>query len=131
VKNIFKAGDKKVFERLVRNEDTATFESGTVHSLYATFALVRDAEWCSRLFVLEMKEEHEEGIGTFVNVRHISPALIDDKVFFEATIDDLKGNEVNCSFTAKVKDRIIAQGETGQKILLKERIEKVIEDLKG
>ena len=77
-----------------------------------------------------MNEEHEEGIGTFVNVKHLSPAFIGDRVLFEATIDELKGNEVNCSFTAKVESRIIAEGRTGQKILLKEKIEKLFEDLK-
>jgi predicted thioesterase len=119
-----------VFERVISLKDTATFDSGTVHSIYATFALARDAEWCSRLFVLEMKDENEEGIGTFVNVKHLSPAFVDEKVLFEARIDELKGNEVNCSFVAKVGDRIIAEGRTGQKILLKEKIEKLFEQRK-
>ena len=125
----FKTGDKKIFERVVRQEDTAVFESGVVHPVYATFALTRDAEWSSRLFVLEIKEESEEGIGTYVNVKHVSPAFIGDKVLFEAVIDELKGNEVNCSFIAKVGERIIAEGRTGQKILLKEKIEKIFAEL--
>ena len=125
----FQIGDKKTFERVVRKEDTAAFESGTVHNVYATFALTRDAQWCSRLFVLEMKEENEEGIGTLVTVQHISPALIDEKVLFEMMIIELKENEVNCSFTAKVGDRIIAEGRTGQKILLKKKLEKIFGDL--
>ena len=126
----FKIGDRKTFERVVRAEDTAAFETGTVHPVYATFALTRDAEWSSRLFVLEMKEEQEEGIGTFVNVKHVSPAFVGNTVLFEAVIDELKGNEVNCSFIAKVEERIIAEGRTGQKILLKEKIEKLFDSLK-
>ena len=62
MKNIFKVGDKKVFERLVRQEDGASFEGSHIHPVYATFSITRDAEWCSRLFVLEMKEADEEGI---------------------------------------------------------------------
>jgi len=77
-----------------------------------------------------MKEENEEGIGTFVNVKHISPAFIGDKILFEAVIDELKVNEVNCSFNAKVGERMIAEGRTGQKILLKEKIEKLFEGLR-
>ncbi len=125
MKSIFKVGDTKVFERLVRLEDTAAFEAGAVHPVYATFALARDAEWCSRLFVLEIKEANEEGIGTFINVKHLSPAFTGDNVLFAAQIDELKGNEVNCSFTAKVGERLIAEGRTGQKILTKEKIEKL------
>ena len=119
----FKVGDKKTFERIVRTEDTATFESGNVHPVYATFALTRDAEWSSRLFVVEIKEADEEGIGTFVNVKHLSPAFVNDVVLFEATIDELKGNEINCSITASVNSRTIAEGRTGQKILKKEKLE--------
>lgn len=126
----FRKGDKKTFERIVREEDTAAFESGTVHEVYATFALTRDAEWTSRLFVLELKEENEEGIGTFVNLKHLSPALIGEIVFFEAVIEEIKGNEVNCSFRAKVGERLIADGKTGQKILTKERIEKLFRETK-
>ena|ERR1041385_4640009 len=126
----FKPGDVKVFQREVRKADVAHFESGAVHDVYATFALARDAEWCSRLFVLEMKEENEEGIGTFVNVMHRSPAFVGDIVLFEATIDELTGNEVNCSFTAKVHDRLIAEGRTGQKILTKDKIERLFSALR-
>ena len=130
MKDIFKIGDKKTFERIVRSEDTAAFESGSVHAVYATFALARDAEWCSRLFVLEMKDSDEEGIGTFVEVKHFSPAFVGDLVCFEATTDELKGNDVNCSFIARVGERIVAQGRTGQKILTKEKIEKLFNGLK-
>jgi predicted thioesterase len=125
MKTLFKIGDKKTFERVVRTEDTATFESGNVHPVYATFALTRDAEWCSRLFVLEMRDTGEEGIGTFVNVKHIAPAFVGEKVLFEAVIDELQGNDVNCYFTAKVDNRLVAEGRTGQKILSKEKIEKI------
>lgn len=130
MKNIFKSGDKKFFEHIVQPEDIATFESGNVHSVYATFALTRDAEWSGRLFVLEMKEEDEEGIGTFVNVQHLSPAFVEDKVVFETTLEEVKGNEIICSFIAKIEERLIAKGTTGQKILKKNKIENLFKELK-
>ena len=71
MKNIFKIGDQKQFKKIVLQNETASFESGEVHPVYSTFALARDAEWCCRLFVLEMKEENEEGIGTMISVNHI------------------------------------------------------------
>ena len=128
--NPFKIGDKKRYTKLVENADTAIFETGTVHPVYATFALARDAEWCSRLFVLEMKEEHEEGIGTFIDVKHVSPALMGQKVKFEAILKSVDGNEAICSYTAKVGDRLIASGEQGQKILEKEKIQRLFGSLK-
>lgn len=126
----FKVGDKKTFSRVVSAEDVAKFESGTVHEVYATFALARDAEWCSRLFALEMKKEDEEGIGTFVNVKHLSPAFIGETVWFEAIIEELKNNEIYCSVNAKVGERIIAEGRTGQKIFRKEKLNQIFDSLK-
>ncbi|MEN9522451.1 MAG: hypothetical protein RL065_828 [Bacteroidota bacterium] len=125
----FNIGDKKYFQHLVTASDAATFSSGNVHPVYSTFSLARDAEWCCRLFVLEMKEDDEEGIGTFINVKHQSPALVNSVVDFEAEITQLEKNNVICKFTAKVNDRIIATGEQGQKILKKEKLETIFSSL--
>ena len=109
--------------------EIAAFESGMVHPLYATFYLTKDAEWSTRLFVLEMKEEDEEGIGTFIEVYHRSPVLVGSSVDFYATLEEVQGNAIICSFIAKVGDRVIADGRTGQKILKKAKLNEVIEVL--
>lgn len=125
MKNPFQIGDKKHFRKRVLPEETARFESGEVHPFYGTFALARDAEWSSRLFVLDMKEEDEEGIGTFVEVQHLSPALVGDEVEFTAVLVEQQKNNVICSIEAKVGDRMIAKGRTGQKILKKEKLKQI------
>ncbi len=129
MKQLFKTGDIKVYTRIVADNDKVTFESGTVHNVYSTFCLTRDAEWSTRLFVLEMKEDDEEGIGTFVEVIHKSPALIGSVVNFGAVIESINGHEIICSFTALVGDRIIATGRTGQKILKKEKLGRLMKSL--
>lgn len=121
----FKPGDKKTFVKQVTAADTAVFETGAVHPVYATFALGRDAEWACRLFVLDMKEEDEEGIGTFLNITHHSPALVGQEVLFTAAYKELNGNQLICAFEATVNNRLIASGETGQKILKKGKIETI------
>jgi len=123
MKQLFKYGDTKEFFKVVSKKDTASFNGHEVHPYYSTFALVRDAEWTSRLFVLDMKEFGEEGIGTFVNVKHVSPALVGDQVRFIAEIKSILRNEVVCSIRAKVNKRLIATIETGQKILNAEELE--------
>lgn len=125
----FQLGSVKTYTKLVEQADTASFESGEVHPVYATFALGRDAEWACRLFVLEMKEDDEEGIGTFLKIEHASPALLGSTVVFEATLQSAIGNSVICSFTAKVGDRVIAFGETGQKILKKVKLNAIFGSL--
>ena len=128
--NPFKTGDVKVFSHVVTAEDTAKFDSGEVHAVYSTFALTRDAEWSGRLFVLEMKEDGEEGIGTGINVKHVSPALIGQEVVFTATLTEVNGNEVVTDYVAKVNDRVVAEGMQWQKIVNKEKLERVFESLK-
>jgi predicted thioesterase len=130
ITDIFEIGNQKFYSKVVEKADCASFNSGLVHPVYATFALGRDAEWACRLFVLEMKEIEEEGIGTFLNINHKSPALIGSNVEFTATIKGIQKNEIICTFIAKVGNRIIAEGEQGQKIIAKQKLEKLFEGLK-
>jgi fluoroacetyl-CoA thioesterase len=119
----------KTFTKLVVPTDTATFDAGEVHPVYATFALGRDAEWVCRLFVLDMKQDDEEGIGTFLNIKHISAAMLGSEVNFTATINKIEGNAIICDFEARVGERLIAVGQTGQKILKKEKINQLFQSL--
>ncbi len=129
--NPFKIGDKKHFTRVVSEKDLAEFEAGLVHAFYATFALTRDAEWASRLFVLEMKEEDEEGIGTYIHIDHLSPAFLGDSVVLTAILSKVEGNATHCTIEARVGDRLIAQGKSGQKILKKTKLAAIISNLNG
>lgn len=130
MKQPFNIGDSKKFTHIVTEADTAKFESGEVHPVYSTFALARDAEWSGRLFVLEMKEDGEEGIGTSITVAHHSPALVGQEVLFTATLSEVTKNEVITEFNAKVGGRLIASGRQGQKILTREKLDKLFNSLK-
>ncbi len=127
--NPFKIGDTKEFRHTVTEADAARFESGEVHKVYSTFALSRDAEWAGRLFVLDMKEAHEEGIGTGITVTHHSPALMSQEVIFKATLTEVNKKEVVVDYTAHVGERLVATGKTWQKILRKEKIEQLFSSL--
>lgn len=129
----FKPGDQKTFTVQVTEADTPNFEAlpkkhggGQVHRVYSTYAIVRDAEWCGRLFVLEMKEEHEEGIGTSASVEHVAPALVGQEVVFTATVESLSGNTIVTSFEARCGNKLIARGQTTQKILTKDRVSEIM-----
>ena len=124
-------GEIRILKKVVSNEDLATFETGNVHPFYSTFSLGRDVEWACRQFVLEMKEDDEEGIGTFLNISHKSPALLGDVVEIRAMLSELEGNTVNCSFVVMVSDRLVAEGTQGQKILKKEKVLRLIDQIRG
>jgi fluoroacetyl-CoA thioesterase len=125
MKNIFSPGDQKEYRCIVKPEDVAAFQGETVHPVCATFVLARDIEWTTRQFVLAMREDDEEGIGTFLSIDHRSPAFVGEEIIFTARIEQLKDHELICSYVARVNGRVIAEGKTGQKILKKEKIDKI------
>jgi len=131
MKNPFNIGDVKIYEKTISSDETARFDSGEVHPFYGTFALGRDAEWVCRLFVLEMKEHGEEGIGTYLNIKHISPGRVGEKVLLEAVLENVEGPNVHCSFTAKINGRLIAKGSTGQMILDADKLKQLYQKPDG
>jgi fluoroacetyl-CoA thioesterase len=125
MKETFKPGDSKEYKRVVQAQDVAAFHGEVVHPVCSTFSLARDIEWTTRQFVLEMKEESEEGVGTFLTVEHKGPAFVGEEILFKGKIEQINGHELICSYEAHVGSRLIAVGKTGQKILKKEKIDKL------
>src|SRR5688500_7781024 len=117
MKQIFKPGDIKVYKTTVNREDVATFQGELVHDVCSTFALARDIEWTTRQFVLDMKEEDEEGIGTYLQIAHKAPAFVGEELTVKGTFESLTGHELSCSYKVFAGSRLIAEGKTGQKIL--------------
>jgi predicted thioesterase len=78
-----------------------------------------------------MREGDEEGIGTAVQVTHHSPALVGETVDFVSTLAAVERNEIITPFEAKVGSRVIATGETRQKILKREKLERLFASLKS
>jgi fluoroacetyl-CoA thioesterase len=125
---IKKPGDTKIYEKEVQTGDLAAFHNQIVHKVYSTFALARDMEWASRLFVLEMINEDEEGIGSELQVKHLRPAFLGQKILIEAVIKDFHNKTLDCDITVKCGDKIIATGFTQQKILKKDKLLKIINE---
>ncbi|MBL7846091.1 MAG: hypothetical protein JNL40_01390 [Cyclobacteriaceae bacterium] len=122
MKRIYEKGDQKIYRKTIAQEDLAAFHGSVLHAVYATFALARDFEWSSRLFFIDMKEDDEEGVGTFLQIYHRSLAFAGEEVVITATVDKIEGNELLCHIEARVGDRLIADGVTGQRMLKKERL---------
>ena len=131
MKSVCAVGDIRKITKIVTEADLATFETGNVHPFYATFALGRDVEWACRQFVLDMKDDDEEGIGTFLNITHKSPAMLGDEVEIRAILTELHGNTVNCSFVVPIADRLVAEGTQGQKILKREKLDRLIDQIRA
>jgi fluoroacetyl-CoA thioesterase len=122
MKNIFKPGDRKQLTYVVKEADVAVFQGEVVHPVCSTFSLAREVEWTTRQFVLDLRDEDEEGIGTSLSIDHVNPAFVGDELIIDATVESIHGHELICSYIARVGDRIVARGKTGQKILKRSKI---------
>lgn len=129
VKNPFDIGTQKSFRTTVTEEKLARFDAGLVHPVYSTFSLGKDVEWACRLFVLEMKEEGEEGVGSYLSIEHLSPAPLDSEVEITATLTAVNGNEVVCSYEVISSGRLIATGIQKQRIVNAQRFQQLIQKL--
>lgn len=125
MKHIFNIGDKKKYTTVVAESDQAIFHGEVLHPVCSTFALGRDMEWSSRLFFIDMKEEDEEGVGTFLSINHHSPAFVGEELSITATVAKIERNELICDIEVSVGERLIASGQTGQKMLKKDKLKLV------
>ncbi|MCB9230131.1 MAG: hypothetical protein H6581_00590 [Bacteroidia bacterium] len=128
--NPFHPGDLKVYETTVTEDKLARFDAGLVHPVYSTFALGKDVEWACRLFVLEMKEEGEEGVGSYLSIGHIYPAPLGSNVTIEARLEEVRNNEVICTYEAFANGHKIASGKQIQRIVNAARFGQLIEQIK-
>ncbi|WP_299824599.1 hypothetical protein [uncultured Pontibacter sp.] len=124
-------GDTRTYVKHVTEADFARFDDGLVHAVCSTFSLAQAAEWAGRLFVLDVKAEDEEGIGTCLTINHKGPAFEGESITITATLEKYDGHEVICSYKATVGDRLVADGQTGQKILKKEKLARILAPKKG
>lgn len=116
------------YEYLVKNEDVAAFHGEVIHEVLSTFVLTREAEWVGRLVLLQVKKEDEQGIGSFVEITHKGPAFPGETVEFIGTPHDwAAGEEMVVEITAKVGERLVATGRTGQRLMPKTKLAHIME----
>jgi len=65
-----------------------------------------------------------------VSAIHHSPALVGEEVLIIGTVKSIYRHEIVCTFEVRVGKRLIATGETGKKILKREKFEKLFSSLK-
>ncbi|MCB0491411.1 MAG: hypothetical protein KDC93_03250 [Cyclobacteriaceae bacterium] len=125
MKNLPQIGDVRIYKKRIEEADVAAFNGEVLHTVYSTFAMARDMEWSSRLFFLEMKEHDEEGVGTHLSIDHLAPAFVGEELVILAKVISLTGNELICDIEVKVGERVVAKGKTGQRMLKKDRLNKL------
>ena len=116
------------FEVNVTETMTVDFEQsdpdmGRLHRVYATYWMAKHMELVSRLIILPFLEEHEEGIGFEVAVKHIASALPGMRVTLRAEHLRSERNRIysRCEAHNELGDKI-GEGSTTQVVLPRERL---------
>ena len=125
MKKILSPGDLKIHRFRVASEHLASFNGQTIHRVCSTFKLAQEMEWSSRLFILDLIEDDEEGVGTMLHIDHKSPAFEGEEVTVMARFESLTSGELICAIEVKVNERLIALGKTGQKLMKKDKLLKI------
>ncbi|WP_163100525.1 thioesterase family protein [Peribacillus alkalitolerans] len=108
---------------VVTSDMFASFNEKVVHPLYSTVSLVHHMEWVSRKVILPFLEEHEEGMGAEVSVKHLSPAKEGSNLLFSAKVIESSHRSVVTEVEVKCGEVKIAIGNVRQAILPKKTIQ--------
>jgi fluoroacetyl-CoA thioesterase len=115
-------GYEEEFEIIVKPEMFARFNDEVVHPLYSTVSLVHHMEWVSRKIILPFLEDHEEGMGAEVQVKHLSAAKKDTKVVLTARVINVNDRSVLTEIDVRCGKKQLAIGKVKQAILPKKLI---------
>lgn len=122
MKSGMEIGRTETIEIQVTKDMFASFEGTVVHPVYSTVAMVYHMEWVSRKIILPFLEEHEEGMGGAVQLKHINPSPLHSKVTLTATLMEYENQQVLTKVEARNEHGLIGKGEVKQVILAKEMI---------
>lgn len=117
-----KIGQTATITAEVTSDMYAQFEGQVVHPAYSTVSMVYHMEWAARQIILPYLEDHEEGIGGAVFVKHRAPTPAGEIVKVTATLTELKGSAVITAIEVHNSKEIAGVGEVTQFILEKEKI---------
>jgi len=121
--------ESKIHTFKVKEADIAKFNEDVVHRVCSTFTLAREIEFATRQHIFNYLGENEEGIGSMLKIQHISPALVGELVEIQSEVLSFNNGDLLCSYTAKVNQRIVAMGETGQKVINMEKLKEIFSTL--
>lgn len=122
MKQGLKIGDTATINVTVTPDMYAQFEGEVIHPAYSTVSMVYHMEWASRKIILPFLEEHEEGMGGAVTVKHLAPSAEGSQLTVTAIVADLPENAVLTKVSVKNGEKLIGIGEVKQVILPKNKI---------
>ncbi|MFJ7936028.1 thioesterase family protein [Sporosarcina sp. NPDC096371] len=115
-------GREEMIKIIVTKDMFASFEGEIVHPVYSTVAMTYHMEWVSRKIILPFLEDHEEGMGAAVQLKHLAASPLGSTVTLTATLLEYLDNRVVTEVVAENHLGLIGKGVVVQVIMPKEKI---------
>lgn len=96
------------------------------HPVYSTWAMARAFEHAGRTLLQDYLEEHEEGVGCEISIRHLAPASLGRIISTEACFKEKRGPLVVCEVQVFCGKKKIGEGTYKQFVMDKKRYKKFL-----
>lgn len=114
------------FTITVTDEMRPSFDGQVIHHVMSTVTMIYYMEKAGRELILSYLDEHEEGAGFALDIKHVGLAVIGQKVKFEAICTEVTEKRVVCDVIAETDMNLVGKGSFTQAIFnrqeMKERI---------
>ncbi len=97
-------------------------ELGMAHPVYATWMMVKHLEEASRKVILPFLDEDEDAVGHAIDVVHLAPTPVGQRVVARAVVERVEGRRIYCRLEAFNEQGRIGEGHNVQVVVPRERL---------
>ncbi|RNB86784.1 thioesterase [Brevibacillus nitrificans] len=131
MKKELQPGTAAEFTVTVTEEMFPVFDGEVIHPVLSTVSMIYYMEKAGRYVLLPHLEEHEEGSGFGIEVKHVGPAVAGQKVTFRAVCVEVTAKRVVCEVTADTSCNRVGVGLFTQAIFNKEDMHRRFQKLQA
>lgn len=132
MKTSLKIGNTADLTITVTEDMCPTFDGIIIHPVYSTWSMAHHMEITARKVLKDHLEDHEEGVGSHLEIKHLAPAPLGHRVYLIAEAVELANTTLVCNITAyhlksNGRKNVIGTGSQTQRILPKKILHKLIQ----
>lgn len=124
-------GVEATFTVTVTEEMVPVFDGEVIHPVMSTVSMVYYMEKAGRYVLAPHLEEHEEGSGFAIDIKHVGPAVIGQEVTFRAVCVEVTEKRVVCEVIADTARNRVGVGLFTQAIFNKDEMKRRFRQLQA
>ncbi len=113
----------------VTPEMVPVFDGEVIHPVMSTVSMIYYMEKAGRYVLAPHLDEHEEGSGFAIDIKHVGPAVIGQEVTFRAVCVEVTEKRVICEVTADTARNRVGVGMFTQAIFNKDEMKRRFQQL--